>query len=219
VSTLRIAILGAGDIGSTLGRKWARAGHSIAFGVRNPLSEQAQSLRAELGEHILIGSPAEALAESDVVLLAVPGSAVKELIAAHADLLNQKIVIDATNQIVKGATAATKQWQGQDALNSLSTLQTDAPEAQVYRAFNNYGWDVFAEPIYHGIQADLLYCGPEGDARAVVEQLIAEIGLHPVCLGGLEQIEVVDEILRLWGTLALFQGWGRNNVAFKVLTR
>jgi 8-hydroxy-5-deazaflavin:NADPH oxidoreductase len=219
MSPLRIAMLGAGDIGSTLGRKWARAGHTIAFGVRNPLSEQAQSLRAELGEQILIGSPAEALAESDVVLLAVPGSAVKELIAAHAQLLNQKIVIDATNQMVKGKTATTKQWQGQGALNSLSTLQTHAPDAQVYRAFNSYAWEAFAEPIYHGIQADLFYCGPEGDARAVVEQLIAEIGLRPVRLGGLEQIEVADEILRLWGTLALIQDWGRDNVAFKVLTR
>lgn len=216
---LRIAILGAGDVGATLGRKWIKAGHAVAFGVRNPLAERAQSLRAELGEQILVGSPEEALAESNVVLLAVPGSAVRELIATYAQLLDHKVVIDATNQIVKGKTESTKQWQGPGALNSLSTLQTHAPNAQVYRAFNNYSVEAFAEPTYQGVQADLFYCGPEGDALAHIEQLIAEVGLRPVRLGGLEQIEVVDEVLRLWGTLALFQGWGRNNVAFKVLTR
>jgi predicted dinucleotide-binding enzyme len=219
MSSLRIAILGAGDIGGTLGRKWARAGHTIAFGVKNPASEKAQSLREELGEHILIGSPTEALAESDIVLLAVPGTAVEEIIATHAQLLDHKIIIDATNQMTKGKSEATKQWQGQGALNSLGTLQTHAPNAQVYRAFNTYAWEAFAEPIYKGIQADLFYCGPEGEALTVVEQLIAEIGLHPMRLGDLDQIEVVDEILRLWGTLALFQGMGRDRVALKVLTR
>jgi 8-hydroxy-5-deazaflavin:NADPH oxidoreductase len=219
MSSLRIAILGAGDIGGTLGRKWARAGHTIAFGVKNPASDKAQSLREELGEHILISSPTEALAESDIVLLAVPGAAVEELIATHAQLLAHKIIIDATNQILKGKSEATKQWQGQGALNSLSTLQTHTPNAQIYRAFNTYAWEVFAEPIYNGIQADLFYCGPEGSALTVVQQLIAEIGLRPMRLGNLDQIEVVDEILRLWGTLALFQGMGRNRVALKVLTR
>ena len=219
MSSLHIAILGAGDVGSTLGRKWARAGHTIAFGVKNPASEKALGLREELGEHLLIGSPTEALAESDIVLLAVPGAVVEEIIAAHAQLLDHKIIIDATNQITKGKSEATKQWQGRGVLNSLSTLQTHAPNAQVYRAFNIYGWEAFAEPIYNGIQADLFYCGPEGSALTVVEQLIAEIGLRPMRLGDLDQIEMVDTILQLWATLALFQNKGRNNIAFKVLNR
>jgi len=218
MSGLRIALLGAGEIGGTLGRKWAEVGHTVAFGVKNPVSEKAQSLRAELGEHILIGSPAEALAKSDIVLLAVPGNAVKEVVAAHAELLDRKIIIDATNQLVKGQVEDFKQRR-QRTMNSLSTLQTSAPSAQIYRAFNNYSWQVFAEPIYNGVQADLFYCGPEGSALTVVEQLIAEIGLRPMRLGDLDQIEMVDTILQLWATLALFQNKGRNNVAFKVLNR
>ncbi|MBO0778000.1 MAG: NAD(P)-binding domain-containing protein [Ktedonobacteraceae bacterium] len=219
MSLLRIAILGAGDIGGILGRKWAQAGHSVAFGVKNSSSERAQNLRADLGEHILIGSPAEALTQGDIVLLAVPGSAVEDLIKTHAELLDHKLIIDATNQITKGQTAATKQWQGRGSLNSLSTIQTHAPHARVYRAFNSYAWEAFANPLYQGVQADLFYCGPDGEDQAIVEQLIAEIGLRPLRLGGLDKIEVVDEVLQLWATLALFQGWGRDNVAFKVLTR
>lgn len=219
MASLQIAILGAGDVGSTLGRKWVKAGHTVAFGVKNPSSEKAQRLREEFGAHVLLGSPAEALAKSETVLLAVPGSAVEEIIVTHAELLDHKIIIDATNQITKGKSEATKQWQGRGSLNSLSILQAHAPHAQVYRAFNSYAWEAFADPIYEGVQADLFYCGPDNDALAVVEQLIAEIGLRPVRVGDLDQIEVVDEILHLWGTLALFQGKGRNNVAFKMLTR
>lgn len=219
MTALRIALLGAGDIGGTLGRKWARAGHTIAFGVRDPASEKAGRLRAELGEHLLIGSPAEALSASEVVLLAVPGAAVAEVVASSASLLDHKIILDATNQLLKGKSEATKQWQGQGALNSLDILQTSAPHAQIYRAFNNYPWETFAEPLYTGIQADLFYCGPEGSALAIVEQLIREIGLRPMRLGNLDQIAVVDDVLRLWASLALFQGMGRNRVALKVLTR
>jgi predicted dinucleotide-binding enzyme len=219
MSSLRIAILGAGDIGGTLGRKWAKAGHRIAFGVKNPSSERAQSLREELGDQIFIGSPAEALASSDIVLLAVPGSATEEIIVTHAQLLDHKIIIDATNQITKGKSEATKQWQGRGSLNSLSTLQAHASHAQIYRAFNSYAWEAFADPIYQGVQADLFYCGPDGDALTMVEQLIAEIGLRPVRLGDVDQIEVVDNVLQLWATLALFQGMGRDKVALKVLTR
>jgi predicted dinucleotide-binding enzyme len=112
MSSLRIAILGAGDIGGTLGRKWASAGHSIAFGVKDPSSERAQSLRKDLGDAVFIGSPAEALAKGDIVLLAVPGSVVNDLIATHGQLLDHKVIIDATNQITKGRSEATKQWQG-----------------------------------------------------------------------------------------------------------
>jgi predicted dinucleotide-binding enzyme len=57
MSSLRIAILGAGDVRSILGRKWAKAGHSIAFGVKGPSSDRAQSLRQELGEDILSSFP------------------------------------------------------------------------------------------------------------------------------------------------------------------
>jgi len=217
--SFRIAILGAGPIGSILGSKWAKAGHSVAFGVRDPASERAQKLREELGESVFIGSPAESLAQGNIVLLAIPGHTVEELVRTHAQLLDHKLIIDATNQLTKGKTAAEGKWSAQGPLNSLAALQTYASHAQIYRAFNSYAWEAFADPIYQGIQADLFYCGPEGDTQAITEQLIDEIGLHPVWLGGLDQIEVVDNILRLWAILALFQDKGRNNIAFKVLHR
>ncbi len=222
--SLRIAILGAGYLGGTLGRKWAKAGHTVAFGVQNPSSERAQRLRAELGEHTLIGEPAQALANSDIVLLAVPGTVVDEVIATHAQLLDHKLIIDATNKVQAAAEARPAQHVETRSLNSLATLQAHTPNARIYRAFNSYCWESFADPLYQGTQADLIYCGPGGDAQdarlaadqALVEQLIAEAGLRPVRLGDVDQIWVVDHILWLW--FALATAHKDHSVALKVLT-
>ncbi len=207
MARLRIAVLGAGNVGGTIGKKWAAAGHEVAFGVSDPAGERARTLRAALGEQVSIGTVASALAAGDVVLMAVPGQAMDETIAAHAAALDGKIIIDATNRIGSGGS-----------LNSFAAFQAYAPKARVYRAFNAYGWENFANPLFDGVQADLFYCGPGGEAQQVVEQLISDVGLRPVRLGDVDEVGVVDSLLMVWFTLAQKQGWGRN-LAFKVLRR
>jgi predicted dinucleotide-binding enzyme len=110
-------------------------------------------------------------------------------------------------------------------MNSVAAISAAAPTAHVYRAFNSLGWENFADPLFNGVQADLFYAGPEdssagdseGGARATVERLIADVGLHPVYVGGPEQAGVVDGVASLWFALALGQRQGRR-LAFKVLT-
>src|SRR5260370_8169061 len=131
--SLRIAILAAGHLGGTLGRKWTKAGHSVAFGVQNPSSIRAQRLRAELGDHLLIGSPAQALANSDIVLLAVPGSVVDQVITTHAQLLDHKLIIDATNKEQTPDEATPPQPLENRSLNSPLHLPAPTPNARIYR--------------------------------------------------------------------------------------
>jgi predicted dinucleotide-binding enzyme len=203
---LHIAIFGAGNIGGTLGRKWVAAGHKVAFGVTNPDSERARALRTELGAKVTIGSVADALAGSDVVVMALPGKAMDETITKHAMQLDGKVIIDTANRLGGGP------------MNSFATFQTHTPHARVSRAFNTLGWENFADPVFDGIQADLFYCGPEGDAREVVEQLIADVGLRPIRLGDVDQVGVVDSVGSLWFALVFGQGKGRH-LAFKVLSK
>ena len=203
---LRIAVLGAGNIGGTLGRKWAAAGHKIFFGVNNPDSERAQGLRAELGTKVTIGSATEALAASDVVVMALPGKAMDEMITTHAAQLDGKIIIDTANRMGGGP------------MNSFATFQTRTPHAYIFRAFNTLGWENFADPVFDGIQADLFYCGPDGDVREIVEQMITDVGLRPMRLGDVDQVGVVDSVSAIWFALVFGQGKGRH-LAFKVLSR
>lgn len=207
MATVKIAVLGAGNIGGTLGRKWVAARHQVTFGVNDPNGEHARKLRDELGNRVEVGTLAQALSRGpEVVLLAIPGVAVDATCAQYAGQLDGKIIIDAANNMRASVP------------NSFAALQQYTPNARIYRAFNTYGWENFADSNYAGGPPDLFYCGTDGEARAVVEQLIADIGLQPMYLGGVEQVGLVDALLRLWFALAVGQHMGRNLV-IKVLTR
>jgi hypothetical protein len=199
-----IAVLGAGNIGATLARKWTAAGHHVTLASRNPDTPALRDLADGIGAHR--AAHADAVRDAEVVLLALPGDAVAAVAAALGDALDGKIVIDATNNL------------GAAELNSIATITRRAPGAVPVRAFNSLGWENFADPDFDGTTADLLWCGPEGNAGALVERLIADVGLRPVRIGGLDQLRIVDMLASLWFALALGQGHGRH-LAFKVLTR
>ena len=186
---LRIAVIGAGNIGRTLGAKWVAAGHEVVYGVRSPGAPDTAAV-------------ADAAAPADVVVLAVPGEAAKDVLGALGEALAGKVVIDATNDI-----------QGAGKLHALEELTDGAHPA---RAFNTLGWENFADPVLDGIQADLFYAAEEGRAKEVADRLIADVGLRPVWLGGVEAFDLVDSLTRLWFTLAFQRKLGRR-LAFKML--
>jgi predicted dinucleotide-binding enzyme len=186
---MRIAIVGAGNIGRTLGGKWTAAGHQVVYGVRHP---------GEPGT----AAVADAVAGAEVVVLAVPGGAAKDVIASLGRGLADKVVVDATNDV-----------QGSGKLHALDEL---ADGAHPVRAFNTLGWENFADPIVGGMTADLLYAAEEGVAKDTAETLIRDVGLNPVWLGGVDTFDIVDSVTRLWFTLALQRKLGRR-LAFKVL--
>jgi hypothetical protein len=118
--------------------------------------------------------------------------------------------VDAANRI--GARLGD-----QNVMNSATAFAQHAPTATVFRAFNSLGWENFAEPAIGEVQADLLYCGPEGDGREAVERVIAAVGLRPIYVGGPEALPLIDALGGLWGALAFGRGMGRR-LFFKVVT-
>jgi 8-hydroxy-5-deazaflavin:NADPH oxidoreductase len=182
----RLAVIGAGNIGSTVGGAWERAGHEVRYGVREPEPPRTLAI-------------AEALAEAEAVLLAVPGGAVPELFTEHGAALAGKLVIDATNRL------------GTERMHNAEDLEDAAPGARYARAFNTLGWEVLADP--NGVE--MFWCGPEGDDGELVTRLIVDLGLHPVRVGGLEALDAVDGIGRLWIALVFGAGMPRT-IAFKL---
>src|SRR5438552_10890497 len=97
---LVVAVLGAGNIGGTLGKKWSIAGHHVHFGVNDLVGKNAQALRAELGEQVVNGTIEDALqGNPDVVLVALPGGVIETVAQKYATQLNGRIVIDAANRM------------------------------------------------------------------------------------------------------------------------
>ncbi len=201
---MKIAVLGAKIIGGTLARKWTKAGHEVMFGVRSVDNPETQALAQELGA--AVGTAAEAIAFGEAVVFAIPGGAMEETIAAHGPALAGKVVVDAANRMGGGP------------MNSAAGFAAHAPAAQVYRAFNSLGWEMFENPLFGDTPADLFYCGPAGAGQAAVEELIRNVGLRPVRVGDISQVALVDTLGSLWFALAYGQGMGRE-LALKVLTR
>lgn len=198
-----VAVIGAGTIGGTLTRRLRAAGRTVTVGVQHPSKPGTLALAEETGATVT--TAAEAVRSSGIVVVAVPGGGVAALADELGGLLSGPVVVDATNSLAGGS------------MNARDVLVAAAPDVVYARAFNTLGWENFADPHIGGVQADLLWCGPEPGAGAeAVEQLIADVGLHPVRVGGLDQLDTVDAVARLWFALALGQGLGRH-LAFKVL--
>jgi predicted dinucleotide-binding enzyme len=203
MAVVDVAVIGSGNIGGTLARRWADAGHQITLGARDPSSTKLADLMQALGNRAQVTTPEAAVEAVDAVLVATPGSAVADLTAALGPALASRIVLDATNDV------------GGAALHHMDAWNAHAPDALVFRAFNTLGWENFADPEHDGGPADLLYCGPEVH-RDVVERLVADVGLRPVWIGGPDAAAVLDGVTRLWFTLVMDRGRSRRT-AFRVL--
>jgi len=199
-----IGILGTGNIGGSIGAKWAEVGHRVTFGTRQVNAPKVQTLLAACHGRAAADTVAQTIEANELLLFAIPGRIMAETAAAHGPALAGKILIDASNQV------------GQPVMNSLAALQAAAPSARLFRAFNSLGWEVFAEPLFGKTAADHFYCGHEGPAQAAVQALIAEVGVRPIYLGGLDKAEIVDNLTRLWFILTGQQNRGRH-LAFKML--
>jgi predicted dinucleotide-binding enzyme len=190
---MKIAVIGTGNIGGSLGNRWRAAGYDVVFGSRTP------SDTGPGGAPVL--AVADALAGADVVLLAIPGKAVPDVVAAQGAALAGKIVIDAVNRI------------GEPEFNSRALIASAAPDARYVRAFSTLGWENFASPLPG---ADLFFAA-DPQARPVAEELIAAIGLDPVFVGDADVAGTVDALLPLWFALVKQHG-GNRRLAFRVVT-
>ena len=142
----------------------------------------------------------DALAGADVVVLAVPGGAVGEVVSANGDALAGKVVIDAANRI------------GEPEVNSRALVAAAAPDARYVRAFNTLGWENFADPL----PGAALFFTADPGARPTADELITAVGLEPVFAGPADASGTVDALLPLWFALVQHSG-GNRRVALSIV--
>ena len=183
-SPLKIGIIGAGREGGALGALFVKAGHPVTFSSRHP--EDLKGLVAGLGPLAQAGTVEEAIAFGDVVVIAIPYTAMEQLGQAHAGALAQKVlVIDVSNPIPQRDGAdfvKTVNAQGGAGLMTAKFL----PGAHLVRAFNAIGAGKLAELAHRaGDPVGVPIAGDDPKAIAVAQSLIREIGFEPVLVGGL----------------------------------
>jgi predicted dinucleotide-binding enzyme len=177
---LKIGMIGSGKVGSAIGAVWVKAGHEVMFSSRH--LENDQSLAESLGDGARAGTPREAAAFGEVLIVSVPYGALPDVGKDLADLIKGKVVIDTCNPFPKrdGEIADWAREKGAG-LASAELL----PGARLVRAFNAIGaarmGSAYQEPGVVGMPI----AGDDAEAVEVASGLIREIGYEPVLIGGL----------------------------------
>lgn len=210
---MKIAVLGTGNVGGTLGKRWAQAGHQVLFGSRDPASEKVQKLIAETGHGARAVSPAEAAQASDVILLSTPWTHCEACIKGLGNIAG-KVVIDCINPLNETFSGLTHGFS----VSAAELVASWAPEARVVKAFNTVSARVMADPNFDGQPATLFFCGDDDDAKQMVRQLASDLGFEPVDAGPLANARYLEPLAMLYIHLAVRGGWG-SNTAFKIMKR
>jgi predicted dinucleotide-binding enzyme len=177
----KIGVIGSGRVGSALGGVWAKAGHPVMFSSRN--LDNDKKLAAEVGANARAGSPVEAAAFGEVLLLAVPYSAFPELTKSWGNSLQGKLVINASNPFPQRDGEIANQAREKGA--GLFDAQL-LPGAHIVRAFNAVGAARMASAHEQPGKIGMPIAGDDKKAIDLASHLIREIGYEPVLVGGLD---------------------------------
>ncbi|MEV8615021.1 prephenate dehydrogenase/arogenate dehydrogenase family protein [Amycolatopsis sp. NPDC051373] len=196
---MRIAIIGAGNVGSALSMAAVDAGHAVTLTAPSP--EKAAKVAAETGARAA-ASNLDAVADADVVVLAVPGSAVGAVAQEIAPAVRGKVVVDATNPL--NATFTDLDIEETAAVQTLQRLVNDAA---VVKAFNTIFAGRLGTPTESGHRLDALYAGDDTDAKKVVAELLTSLGFRPIDAGGLRMARALEEMAFLNIALNAGNNW------------
>ena len=186
----KIGVIGAGRVGGTIGELWVKAGHEVMFSART--IEEVNSLLAnlKLGPRARAGTPKEAAAFGESVLISVPYSALPQIGRDNATELKGKVVLDTCNPIQNRdgemAVAAREKGTGVASAELL-------PGVRLVRAFNCVGWNSMRTEAHRaGEKLAIPLAADDEDALKVAIGLVQDAGFEPLAVGGLARAKEFD---------------------------
>ena len=199
---MRIAIIGAGSVGATLGRAWLRHGEDVVWGLRNPADSKYAALPKER-----VKPPAEAASGADAVVIATPWPATEAAVKGLGSL-SGKIVIDCTNPL----------GMGPDGLQLVLGFTTSAGEqvagwatgAFVFKTLNTTGAGNMAQAGEYPVRPMMVVAGDDAEKKKVVMDLVGKLGFAPVDAGPLKNARLLEPFAMVWIDQAIKRGRGRD---------
>jgi hypothetical protein len=188
---VKIAIIGGGNVGSTLGKVFStKAGHTIIYASRDPTADKVKQVVAAT-PNSSAESIEKAVKEADVLVLTIPWEGVEETAKQLVQIgIGNKILIDATNPIGPGITPALPNTTsgGEELSKWLNGT------GRVVKAFNSFNYGFMADPNINGVKTDLLIAGDDAEAKQFVIQLGKDTGFESVDVGALTQARHTENI-------------------------
>jgi hypothetical protein len=204
---MKIAVIGAGNVGKALGKAWARRGHDVTYGVRQPGDAKHAGLKT--------ASIAEAARAAEAILLATAWDGTEAALKAAGDL-STKLLLDATNPLALGpqgiglALGHTNSGGEQ--------VAAWAKGAAVFKTLNTTGFNNMENSGGYAQKPAMFFAGDDSAKRATVAALIADLGFEPIDAGPLHNARLLEPYAMLWIDLAMKRGQGRD-IAFALMRR
>jgi predicted dinucleotide-binding enzyme len=203
---MNITIIGTGNVGGALATNWSKKGYNIYLGVQDESNFKGQNLLKN--DHTSAFSIHEAVAKSDVILIATPPTAIFEILE-QMGVVSGKIIIDATNSVMKGP----------EPYKTVYHALADKTDAEIVKCFNTTGFENMLDPIYNGEAIDMFMAGDSLKAKEIALQLALDCGFGScIDFGKSDKVELLEKFALSWINLAIIQGHGRD-MAFKVVRR
>jgi len=212
---MKIAIIGAGNVGGALGANWAQKGHDIVFGVRDPQADKARAVVAKAGGKAKATSPAEAAASADVIVLSTPWPATEAAVRSMGSL-KSKIVLDATNPLTRGPDGLALEIG--HSISAGEKVQGWAAGASVFKTLNTTGFGNMTDPVFKGVKSVMFVAGDDAANKPKVMQLVGDLGFEVIDAGPLRNARLLEAHAMLWIDLALARNQGLD-FAFGILRR
>jgi NADPH-dependent F420 reductase len=192
--TFTIAVIGTGDMGDSLGPRFASLGHKVIYGSREPDSARVRELVARTGHAASAALPVEAARSASIVVLAVPWPAMEKA-AQGLGSLDDKIVVDISMPSEQGSDGY---YAPMLSTSSAEMIQGWNPGARVVKAFATQGSFVIDDPKALEGAATVPIAANDRAAKEVVARLAASMGLDPVDAGPLRMAREIEALQRLY---------------------
>ena len=205
---MNIAIIGTGNVGGTLATKWAKTGHRIYLGVKDPSNFKGKELLSN--PNTSVHSIKEAVSAAEVILVAVPATAAVEVAQALGDT-EGKVIIDTMNVVMgRGPQGFT---------NTADAILMHTATRDVVKCFNTTGFNNMANPNYGDLTLDMFTAGDSKIGKTIAIQLAKDAGFAACYdIGGNDKFGLMEQFAFFWINLAMMQGQGRD-IGFKLLKR
>jgi predicted dinucleotide-binding enzyme len=199
---MKIAIIGAGNVGQAIGSALSRAGHDVLYGVRDRTNPKYRGLDAAS-----VMAPQEAASSASHVVLATPWQTTENVCHELGGFAG-KVVIDCTNPLKMGADGLELAVGLNQSGGEL--VQSWCPKASVFKTFNQVGFEIMADAGKLPAKPVMFIAGDDSNAKPSVLNLARDTGFEAADAGPLKRARILEPYGLLWITLAMKQGLTRN---------
>ncbi|ETI61353.1 NADPH-dependent F420 reductase [Marinomonas profundimaris] len=199
---MNIAILGTGNMAAGFVDALAPK-YKVTIGARDPA--KAAALAEKSAYDVESGSISAAIAVSDLVLLALPFSAIKDVLSAASNM-DKKTLIDIYNPV----TEDFQQLSLGHTTSAAEEIQTIVPNAYVVKAFNTIFAPLLPEEAHHDQHLQVLLASDNEPAKAIISEIASSIGFTAIDAGPLKNARFLEPIGAMNIQFGFFLGQGTN---------